>query len=205
VPLANRVDPFGRLFATPERGALMGNRGGRFHDCERRTAMGRPWASKRWICCRLSFNGRRRQVWGRGYTELFFADEISALAAGHRPCFECRREDAAAFAAAWGRATGGAAPRADEMDAALHAERLSADRGKPLHAMRGVNLPRGAMVAVDGEPFAVDDAGLRRWSFAGFGPAERPRPRGEAAVLTPPAIVAVLGAGYVPAWRLAGR
>ncbi|MGL4241245.1 MAG: hypothetical protein ACRCTI_09045, partial [Beijerinckiaceae bacterium] len=109
--LPNRVDPFGDLVATPERGLWLGNRGGRFH-CERtRTVRGRPWASRQWICCVLSFKNRQRQVWSRGYTELFFTDEATALAAGHRPCFECRRADAVAFAAAWARTQGGLPPK----------------------------------------------------------------------------------------------
>lgn len=97
MPLQNRVTPFGEFIMTPARGMLMGNRGGRLHDSGRRLG-GRHWASKQWICCRLDFNGRHRAVWGNGYTELFFVDEVTAFAAGHRPCFECRRRDAELFA-----------------------------------------------------------------------------------------------------------
>ena len=93
MPLPNRVDPFGNLFADASRGLLFGNRGGRFHR-DGQTLGARRWVSRRWICCRLDFKGRHRDVWGRGYTELFFLDEPTALAAGHRPCFECRRADA---------------------------------------------------------------------------------------------------------------
>ena len=93
MPLPNRVDPFGNLFADTSRGLLFGNRGGRFHR-DGQTLGARRWVSRRWICCRLDFKGRHRDVWGRGYTELFFLDEPTALAAGHRPCFECRRADA---------------------------------------------------------------------------------------------------------------
>ena len=100
--LPNRVDPFGNLFADASRGLLFGNRGGRFHRDDR-TLGARRWVSRRWICCRLDFKGRHRNVWGAGYTELFFLDEPTALAAGHRPCFECRRADAQAFAAAFAR------------------------------------------------------------------------------------------------------
>src|SRR5665647_3614641 len=98
MPLQNRVTPFGELTISPARGTLMGNRGGRFHSDERRLTA-RRWASRQWICCVLDFKGRQRDVWGRYYTELFFLDEVTALAAGHRPCFECRRKDAQAFAA----------------------------------------------------------------------------------------------------------
>src|SRR5436853_7042816 len=96
MPLQNRVSPFGDLFAGPALGLFMGNRGGRFHRDDR-TLSSRRWVSRQWICCRLQFNNRHRDVWKTGYTELFFLDEPTALAAGHRPCFECRRADALAF------------------------------------------------------------------------------------------------------------
>ena len=125
MPLQNRVDPFGELFATPSRGLFMGNRGGRIHTDDQKLAK-RRWASRQWICCVLDFKGRQRDVWGRYYTELFFLDEVTALAAGHRPCFECRRKDAEAFAAAWQQVFRLLRrPRADEMDLVLHAERLN--------------------------------------------------------------------------------
>jgi hypothetical protein len=198
-PLPNRVDPFGELFATPDRGMWFGNRGGRFHCVRTQTIPGRTHASRQWICCRLTFKGRRRQVWGRSYTELFFSDEASALAAGHRPCFECRRTDAVAFAAAWGRAKGAPPPRAPEMDAALHAERLDARGAKRLCAMPFESLPDGAMVRVQGAAWLVDGARLRPWSFAGYGDG-LPRPAaGLVDVVTPPSIVAALAAGYIPA------
>src|SRR6185312_7493852 len=87
--LQNRVDPYGELLATPARGTMFGNRGGKFHRDDKRLAS-RRWVSRQWICCVLKFKGRQRNVWGRYYTELFFLDEVTALAAGHRPCFECR-------------------------------------------------------------------------------------------------------------------
>jgi hypothetical protein len=101
-PLPNRCDPFGRLHAVTERGSLMGYRGGRFHTSERGLGK-RRYASKRWICCICDFKGRQRTVWGEGYTELFFLDEVTALAAGHRPCFECRSAEAKDFARRFGR------------------------------------------------------------------------------------------------------
>jgi hypothetical protein len=196
-PLPNRVDPFGTLVATPARGGLFGNRGGRFH-CERtRIVSGRPYASKQWICCVLSFKGRQRSVWGRGYTELFFLDEATALAAGHRPCFECRRTDAVAFAAAWGRAKGEASPRAPEMDRVLHAERLDG-RHKRTHRMALENLPDGAMIAIGGAACLVHGDALLPWTFSGYGTGIQRRAE-TAEVLTPPSIVAVLRAGYRPA------
>jgi len=108
VPLQNRVTPFGTLVADAARGEMFGNRGGRIHDPATRRLTGRRWASKAWICCVLSFKGRQRSVWGQSYTELFFCDEVTALAAGHRPCFECRRRDALAFQAAVARDLGAA-------------------------------------------------------------------------------------------------
>src|SRR5215510_2985816 len=122
MPLQNRVDPFGELFASPARGTLMGNRGGKFH-ADDRSLTGRRWVSRQWICCLLKFKGRRRNVWGRYYTELFFLDEVTAFAAGHRPCFECRRKDAERFAALFSGKVRRAA--AGTMDELLHAERLN--------------------------------------------------------------------------------
>jgi len=201
MPLQNRVDPFGELRAVPARGLFFGNRGGRIHGADR-TLSRRRWTSRAWICCRLAFKGRHREVWGNGFTELFFLDEPTALSAGHRPCFECRRADALAFAAAWGRAQRlSAPPRAGEMDAVLHAERLHG-RGKRRHRAALDALPDGALVVLENdEPFAVRGDGLLPWSAAGYG-VRRPRPRGlEVDVLTPPAIVATLAAGYRPQWH----
>src|SRR5689334_21691491 len=151
LPLQNRVDPFGELFVTPARGTLFGNRGGRFHT-DQKTLTRRRWASRQWICCVLKFKGRRRDVWGRYYTELFFLDEVTALAAGHRPCFECRRADAERFA----RLFSGKDKRASAaaMDETLHAERLNG-KTKRTHRRKLDALPDGAMIALDGDPFAV--------------------------------------------------
>src|SRR4051812_42256843 len=146
MPLQNRVDPFGELIATPARGTLFGNRGGRFHRDDR-TLGKRRSASRQWICCVLRFKGRHRKVWGRGYTELFFLDEVTALAAGHRPCFECRRADAKAFAQNWARAKSIPIPHAPEMDIVLQSERLDG-RVKRTHEMRIADLPDGAMLAL---------------------------------------------------------
>lgn len=200
MPLPNRVDPFGAIWAVPDRGLFYGNRGGRFHRDDR-TLAPRPWASRQWLCCVLAFKGRRRTpLMSRGYTELFFLDEVTAFAAGHRPCFECRRADATRFAAAWARAKGLAAPpKAPAMDAVLHAERLDG-REKRLWRARLEDLPDGAMIAEGGRALAVRGDTLLPWSFAGYG-AAGPRPADEADVLTPPGIVDVLRHGYRPAWH----
>jgi hypothetical protein len=200
MPLQNRVDPFGEMFVTPARGLFFGNRGGRIHTDKKRLTR-RRWASKQWIACVLEFKGRQRDVWGRYYTELFFLDEVTALSAGHRPCFECRRNDANEFAARWQQAFKlDAPPYAPKMDEVLHIERLHG-REKRLHEARLDDLPDGAMIALDGEPFAARGNSLLHWTPKGYD-ARKPRPRGITVnVLTPPAIVAVLSAGYRPHWH----
>jgi len=195
--LQNRVDPFGALIATPARGTLMGNRGGRIHGDDRKLG-GRRWASKQWICCVLDFKGRQRDVWGRYYTELFFLDEVTALAAGHRPCFECRRKDAEKFAEMF--SDKGKRAAAPAMDIVLHAERLDR-KDKRTHRRDIDTLPDGAMIALDGEAFAVRGKRLLRWTPRGYD-ASRARPRNIAVdVLTPPSILTVLERGYQPRWH----
>jgi len=153
----------------------MGNRGGRFH-ADTKTLTARRWASPQWICCVLDFKGRRRDIWGRFYTELFFLDEPTALAAGHRPCFECRRKDAEAFAEKWREARRlRRPPYAAEMDDVLHHERLRG-RVKRLHR-RGIDeLPDSAFVAFDEAAFAIRGDALLRWTPEGYH-APKPRPR----------------------------
>ncbi|HVT56615.1 MAG TPA: hypothetical protein VHD34_11295, partial [Xanthobacteraceae bacterium] len=187
MPLQNRVDPFGELIAAPARGLFFGNRGGRIHTADRKLGK-RRWASKQWICCVLRFKNRQRAVWGRSYTELFFLDEVTALAAGHRPCFECRRREANEFAARWQSAFGlGAPPRAPEMDEVLHAERLQG-RQKRLHESQAGDLPDGAMIALDGEAFAVHGNSLLHWTPHGYD-TRKLRLVSVVDVLTPPVIV----------------
>ena len=200
MPLQNRVSPFGELCAFSARGLFRGNRGGRFHT-DARTLTARRWASRQWICCVLDFKGRRREVWGRFYTELFFLDEPTALAAGHRPCFECRRRDAEAFAEKWREARRlRTRPYAGEMDDVLHSERLCG-RAKRLHRRKIDELPDGAFVALEDAAFAVRGDALLHWTPEGYD-ARNPRPRRMAVdVLTPPAMLAVLSAGYRPRWH----
>jgi hypothetical protein len=197
--LQNRVDPFGELIATPARGTLFGNRGGRFHRDDR-TLGKRRWVSRQWICCVLQFKNRRRDVWGRHYTELFFLDEVTALAAGHRPCFECRRADAKAFAEKWAQAKDIPVPYAPEMDRVLQPERLDG-RAKRTHRMTCDRLPDGAVVTMDDAAFTLRGSQLLRWSESGY-VEKKSRPRGiTVEVLTPPSIVGVLAAGYRPQWH----
>lgn len=198
MPLQNRVTPSGELIVTSARGLLMGNRGGKIHRDDR--ALGsRRWASRQWICCVLSFKSRQRDVWGRYYTELFFLDEVTALAAGHRPCFECRRQDALAFA---GKFPG--KHKAPEMDLVLHRERLDG-KTKRLHRRDIDDLPDGAMILRDGEAYALRGNKLLRWTPQGYG-EKQARPRSlEADVLTPPSIVSVLARGYSARWHPSGE
>ena len=164
-PLQNRVDPFGDFHAVAARGAMMGNRGGRLHRDDR--ALGsRRWTNKRWIVCVCAFKGRWREVWGPGYTELFFLDEPTALAAGHRPCFECRREAAKAFLAAFPNSAGFGA---DAMDEVLHRERLADGRklALALPARRAAGRRHGRMgrrrqCCAGREARALELRGLRR-------------------------------------------
>jgi hypothetical protein len=198
MPLQNRVTPFGELVADPARGLFMGNRGGRMHD-DARKLTARRFVSKQWICCVLDFKGRRRRVWGNSYTELFFLDEVTALAAGHRPCFECRRADAIAFAEAWAVACE-RRMRAAQMDAILHAERLDG-RGKRTHRVNVNDLPDAAMIMFDGSAFAVRGDAMLRWSPAGYTERKARVIGATVDVLTPPAIVSVLTTGYRPHWH----
>ena len=189
--LPNRVTPFGVLEADPARGSLMGNRGCLVNA---QGELVRRWQLERWIACVLEFKGRRRHPLmapGR-YTELFFLDEATACAAGHRPCHECRRADAEAFADAW-RVTHRRDRRLPEIDARLHRERtLGAYRQAAC-----AELPPGTMVSLEGRAWLVTDDGLRAWTHAGY-TDRRLRPREAVTVLTPPSIVAAMHAGWRP-------
>jgi hypothetical protein len=204
MPLQNRVNPFGELLADPARGTFMGNRGGRFHTGAR-TLTARRWASRQWICCVLAFKERHRDVWGRFYTELFFLDEPTALAAGHRPCFECRRQEADNFAECWRRAHNlRNRPRAAEMDQVLHRDRLQGG-AKRRHCRNIDDLADGTVIVLDGAAFALRGDALLRWTPHGYD-ARVARPRGVMVdVLTPPAILGVLAAGYQPRWHASAR
>jgi hypothetical protein len=195
VPRRNRVTPFGDIVAHPARGLVFGNRGC-LHDDEGRIR--RRYAGRAWIACRLGFKGRRRALMQPGrYTELFFLDEATALAAGHRPCAECRREDYARFIAAW-PGSGSQRPSAAAVNAQLHAERLTDDRRQRRHERGFDALPDGALVVRDDAPWLVLGRELLRWTPAGYTDAV-PRPAGEpAVVLTPPSVVAVLERGWQP-------
>ena len=196
MPLQNRVTPFGDIVTTAERGLFTGNRG-IIHDPATKTLLRRRWTTKAWIICLCEFQGRRREVMGGpSWTELFFLDEATALAAGHRPCFFCRRDDARRFFACWERGNGVSGARAPGVDAALHLERLQHGR-KRLHRpeLRVARLPEGTMVTEAGESYLLAQGDAWRWSHNGYRKAPMPR---EAMLLTPPSTVRALIAGYRP-------
>ena len=197
MPLQNRVTPSGDIVADPHRGMFTGNRG-IIHDPTTKTLLRKRWATPAWITCVCEFRGWRRKVMGtRSWTELFFLDEATAFAAGHRPCFFCRRDDANRFRAAWEEGNGVSGIRAREMDDVLHAERL--DRGKKrLHMlpMPLTKLPDGAMVQVAEESYLIVRGRALQWSMAGYRKAEDAID--EARLLTPPSTLRAMGAGYRP-------
>lgn len=192
MPLQNRVTPLGELIAVPDRGLVYGNRGC-MHDAEGRIR--RPYGVLRWIACQLEFRG-----WQRGpllqpgkFTELFFLDEATALAAGHRPCALCRRADYNRFLEVWGELH----PEirgADPIDIQLQAERWdAADHRRRFHRSKLERLPDGAMVLRDDVPCVVVGDELLRWTPAGY--TDRiARPSGTAILVTPPSLVALLAA-----------
>ncbi|BAV50797.1 hypothetical protein MLTONO_5895 [Mesorhizobium loti] len=210
MPLQNRVDPFGAIHAVPERGLFTGNRG-IIHDPATKTLLRKRWALQAWIICVCQFRNVRREPMGRnrpggkaGWTELFFPDEVTALAAGHRPCFFCQRERAKDFVGRFGEAFGIAEPRAPQVDKRLHKERL-ASGGKPavvvVEDLGG--LPDGAMVVDGGTAYALRGGKALRWSFAGYGPPADFGSLGERklSLVTPATTLNVLHHGFRPVWH----
>ena len=198
MPLQNRVSPAGEIIAVSSRGLLMGNRGC-LHGQGRELGVSR-WRSKLWICCVLDWQGVRRDPMPPGrWTALFFLDEATALAAGHRPCAYCRRGDYAGFTEAWRAARQlGRRPLATEMDSVLHRERVDRARRKLTHRVPAAELPDGVMIRADGGAGLVIGGQLRPWSFDGYGRPARISREGAVEVLTPPSIVAAIAAGYRP-------
>lgn len=213
MPRQNRVDPAGAIRAECSRGLFMGNRGGPLHDEAGRIV--RTHKSKSWIICLTAFKNRRRELMQPGrYTELFFLDEATALAAGHRPCFECRRNDAQAFAAAMAQGLGlassgvgsGNGLRAQTMDGLLHADRrLPHDHpDRRIEPDQLATLPNCTFVSCNEHYFLVRNGSLLRWNFEGYSPVDR----AEIAALphfhrlTPAATIAALRSGYAPSLHL---
>ena len=195
MPLRNRVAPTGDIIATAHRGMFTGNRG-IIHDPATRTLLKRRWASRAWLTCVCDFRGRRREMMaGRSWTELFFLDEATAFAAGHRPCFFCRREDANRFRAAWEKGNRLSNLGAGDIDAVLHRERLDGSR-KRLHVLPLplLQLPDGAMVRAGEESFLIAGGRALQWSPAGYSHAQGAITA--AKLLTPPSTLRAFSAGY---------
>jgi hypothetical protein len=205
MPLQNRVTPLGEIIATPHRGTFTGNRG-IIHDPATRTLLKRRWTGRAWLTCVCEFRGRRRVVMGgRSWTELFFLDEATAFAAGHRPCFFCRRDDANRFRAAWEAGNRVSKLRADDIDVVLHRERLEGRR-KRLHPLPVplLQLPDGAMVQAGEQSLMIAKQKALAWSPAGYREPEwASEPALKAAneramLLTPPSTLRAFAAGYEP-------
>ncbi|MEW6768641.1 MAG: hypothetical protein AB1342_11485 [Pseudomonadota bacterium] len=197
MPLQNRVTPFGEIVATAHRGHFIGNRG-IIHDPDTRTLLNRRWSSKAWITCVCEFRGRRRKVMStRSWTELFFCDEATSFAAGHRPCFYCRRADAVRFRDAWAKGNRVSGVSARSIDDVLHAERLDR-RAKRLHPLRTpvLRLPDGAMVAEGDRGYLIREGQAWLWSFAGYKRSSTDLQN--AKLLTPPSTLRAFRAGYRP-------
>lgn len=199
MPLQNRVDPFGLIHAVPERGSLMGNRGGCFHSADQ-TLKPTHWKTRQWITCVLQFKGRQRKLMQEGqYTELFFLDEATALAAGHRPCYECRYPDAKRFREAL--VVSGVfryRPKASDLSDAIAGEIQNVMRGKSEREQVATqSLPDGAMFTTGAAAFLKWNQRAHPWSFSGYGD---PQPLPEYAVrLTPYITCQALAHGYTPA------
>ena len=204
MPRQNRITPTGHLIATPARGTVMGNRGV-LHDAQERIQ--RLYQGKRWIICQLSFKGRQRQVMAPGrYTELFFLDEATALAAGHRPCAECMRSRFNEFRQLWAAANpdlaGGPTPSVTIIDNVLHQERVRWPRHpeKVTYQAKLTDLPLGAFVRLEigGPSYLVLEDRLLLWSPQGYASSPPWSAEQVVAVLTPHSVVRTLRLGYVP-------
>lgn len=198
--LQNRVDPFGAIIKTSARGSWMGNRGV-LHNADQQLL--RPFKLKAWITCKLEFKGwKRKPMSPDRYTELFFLDEATAFSAGHRPCFECRREDFIRFKTYWlkGNPEYGFNERTSiqEIDNVLHKERINSDGTKVTYAANSANLPNGTFIVFEDLPFLIRDGLFFQWSPFGYEKGA-PFPKvDKITVLTPGSIVNVFRAGYMP-------
>ena len=198
--LQNRVNPLGEIIRTPARGAWMGNRGLLHNDKQQ---IVRPFRLLAWITCVLEFKARRRVVMSPGlYTELFFLDEATAFSAGHRPCYECRREDHLRFKNFWLLGNSGyqfnAKTKIGEIDAILHRERLGTDKSKVTFQADISDLPDGTFILCNGKPVLIKGDWLYPWSPAGYETGIERSGNMEVTVLTPASIVNTFRAGYLP-------
>lgn len=195
-PLQNRVNPFGQLCAVEARGRWMGNRG-ILHDVRRRVT--RPWQRKAWITCQTEYKGNKRPVFAPGkYSELFFLDEATAYAAGHRPCGMCRRDAQVEFLECWLRANHDVseARTIPEVDEHLHEERIGPEGDKRTFLAEIGSLPQGTFFELDGVPHLLWGGRAFAWSFEGYTPVEAAPPQtAQFPVLTPRSVVAALRHG----------
>lgn len=199
--LKNRVDPWGNLNAVPARGAWMGNRGILHNDQKQIVA---PWRHKAWVTCKLEYQGIRRKLFSPGsYSELFFLDEATALAAGHRPCADCRRERYNEFKAAWCGANPELAISSSvsitQIDKQLHAERAIRGGGKVTFETAFENIPEGTLMEVNGSAYLLWNGHLHQWTANGYRPYSlKPLPADPVKVLTPQSIVRMYRQGFRP-------
>jgi len=198
--LQNRVNPHGDIIKTSARGAWIGNRG-QLHG-NTKTIL-RPFKLKAWITCLLQFKGRHREVMSPGlWTELFFLDEATAFAAGHRPCFECRRDDANRFKTAWLAGNPGYGfdkkTAIGKIDEIIHQERIDKNGNKVMFDADVQGLPNGTFIQVNGEPYLVANNQLYHWTPAGYKKPGLPIEAGQVTVLTPCSTVNSFSAGYLP-------
>ena len=198
--LQNRVDPLGHIIKTSARGAWMGNRG-QLHDEHKNIQ--RAFKLKAWIICVLEFKGRKRKVMSPGlYTELFFLDEATAFAAGHRPCFECRRKDAALFKTCWIKGNPSfefhEKTSIQKIDAVLHKERVDNKNNKITYEEGLKNLPDGSFILHDDKPFLLVNNFIFEWTPSGYINKIKLSTSKKVQVLTPRSIVNAFKAGYRP-------
>lgn len=202
--MQNRVNPFGEIIETTARGLWMGNRG-LIHNLNREILL--PFKLKAWITCKLEFKGRRRKIMAPGlYTELFFMDEATAFAAGHRPCFECRRVDYNKFKTAWLKGN----PEykfTDKtsihyIDDILHDERMNKDGLKKTHTENNSNLPDGTFVLAGNEPYLIFNKKMHLWTPSGYTKEKLFTSSGKSNVLTPASVVNAFRAGYIPQMKI---
>ena len=199
MPRQNRVTPLGDLIAVPERGLMFGNRGV-LHNPQQRIV--RYSQGRRWLVCRLEFRGRHRAIMQPGsYTELFFLDEATALAAGHRPCAECRHPEYQHFRHCWVAAHedfSGKLPSAEQIDAELHGDRMAANGSRKTYRDDIASLPDGVFILWGEEPWLLWQSTLLHWTPGGYDKHLTPPEHGEVTVLTPRATVLCIASGYIP-------
>ncbi|MCA0327328.1 MAG: hypothetical protein LCH89_17260 [Proteobacteria bacterium] len=205
--LENRVNPWGQLCAVADRGSLMGNRG-ILHGSSNEIL--RQWAHKSWVTCLLSYKGiKRPKPFSPGnYSELFFLDEATAFAAGHRPCTFCQRERSMSFKKAWLSAN---VPieqqsnfRLSSLDAQLHQERVANGGSKNTYEAHVSELPNGTIFQHSGHAYLIADGACRQWSFQGYAVSQSPPSSAMVSVLTPRSVVAAFLQGFQPKVHPAG-